>query len=577
MKKTIGTKINVMIIVLVIIFGVNIAVTGQSLSSIANNGEIITEKYLPIAMHDTILETAIERSQKYINIISMVEVKEIRESVSSGLSDDWEECQSELATIKAMVNELGHDELIQNFVSYEGYITELYDMMFSMNDMVNSGQADKVNQMLGSTFLQKVEDGVVFQANFIKALNSAVHESSTLFKELTEKSFLISGIMLIIFLISIIMVKLFVTTSISKPAQHAGRQISTIRQSIHDKKGDLTERIQVHSKDEIGLLVSGINEFLGQLQEIMNTINTGSVKIRLSMESVNGKITDSNDSVSSISSVLEELSAGMQSITATLIQLNENTKEIFEKVVHINEESNHGYQVVEEIRNCALDVKDKTEESRVTIEKLIFEKEKHLKRAITDSDQVGEISRLTYEIMDVSEKTNLLALNASIEAASAGEAGRGFAVIAEQIRALADNSQKTANNIQKISKNVIFSVNQLIDTSNELLVVINDSIMKDYKGFSEMAVRYYDDSETVNDIFERFNNNTSLLKATIGEVSKGIHNITEAVTESSKGITEVAESTNNLALSISDIQGEMHKNLEVSNILQSEVNKFQKM
>ena len=118
--------------------------------------------------------------------------------------------------------------------------------------------------------------------------------------------------------------------------------------------------------------------------------------------------------------------------------------------------------------------------------------------------------------------TNLLALNASIEANRAGEAGKGFAVVADEIRLLADRSRETANNIQAISMEVVESVEELSGNATHLLDFVNTKVMADYDTLELTGKEYSEASENVDEMMRNF-------KYAIDELMQSVRNVKEII------------------------------------------------
>ena len=113
-----------------------------------------------------------------------------------------------------------------------------------------------------------------------------------------------------------------------------------------------------------------------------------------------------------------------------------------------------------------------------------------MKQSVADSQSVDKINALTGDILSIAGQTNLLALNASIEAARAGDAGKGFSVVASEISQLSDSSRDTATNIQTINTLVIETVHELTDHANDLVNYIQETILPDYDSFVDAGMQY---------------------------------------------------------------------------------------
>lgn len=140
-----------------------------------------------------------------------------------------------------------------------------------------------------------------------------------------------------------------------------------------------------------------------------------------------------------------------------------------------------------------------------------------MEEALKRAENISRINDLADAILDISEQTNLLSLNAAIESARVGEAGNGFAIVANEIKKLAENSVHTVDEIQSITKDVISSVSELSDSSGQIIQVMDDTVIKDYGKLINTGEQYSKDAEFVNELMTNFSATSQELSAYIGD------------------------------------------------------------
>lgn len=377
--------------------------------------------------------------------------------------------------------------------------------------------------------------------------------------------------------IMVAIIFLMVQKTIVKPTKNANSTLSRIVENISSNKGDLTTRIPVSTKDEVGQLAMGINGFLEQLQGLIGKMKEESIRLMSSTEIVAEQVTGSNTSASNVSATMEQMSASIQEISSTIDQIAESSNHIFEQVKAINEKADNGVELVAGIKTRAQDMYGQTMKGKDDTNVTVSQIRETLENAVKESQSVEQINNLTNDILDIASQTNLLALNASIEAARAGEAGKGFAVVADEIRVLADSSRDTASNIQDISQIVNAAVEKLSGSAEQMLQFVNETVLTDYDGFVDIVKQYQTDAEEMNVIFQEFSQKTQEIATTMQRVNDGINNISTTVDESANGISEVAEDTTKLVGAMEQIKQETDKNKSISQELENQVSRFVKL
>ena len=374
-------------------------------------------------------------------------------------------------------------------------------------------------------------------------------------------------------IISVIAILACIIT-ITKPATETARDLDSVVDKLENNCGDLSERITVRTKDEIGRLVNGMNKFMDVLQRVIGDVVESSNGLRENFAVVEKSIGLVNDRSCDVSAVMQELSASMQEVSATLVTIDKNVKDVDDSVAEFAKSSENILAYSDDMQHRASELEKNAVESRQTTGEMIGEIIENLKKAIDNSKSVEQVEGLTNEILSISSQTNLLALNASIEAARAGEAGKGFAVVADEIRKLADSSRETANNIQNINETVISAVNELSKNSNRIVEYIDSNILPDYNNFVASGRKYSDDSIYINDEMNDFTERTRKLHKVINKLVESVSNITTVIEDSARGIGNAAQGTTSLAGEVQKIRSEMDVSMELVGVLEDNCNRF---
>jgi methyl-accepting chemotaxis protein len=572
MNKKIGVKIGGMLGILIIICLLSNIISIFSMRSMNKASQELSEKYVISVNAIANICIDIDKEQKFINLLtnasnsdmndSMVEkITELRESIKTQISD--------IDSINKTINDPTVTKLFSEFITaynnYEASAEEIlssYGKNQNISDNVNSNMISQINTMDESLSSMRVQYSTL-------AENAQAHQSERFevgYAAITLMTILGVSIALIIILTTMI--------TVVNPAKRAKLEIEHLVHDINNNKGDLTKRIHIKTKDEIGEIVKGVNNLIECLQEILKSIKLESEHLQGAVQQIESKVSESDANINDVSSTTEELAASMEEVTSTILQLNENASSILEAAEMMNERAVEGSTMAKNIKKSAETMNHNAENSKALTDKTVNEIYAGLQAALDNSKSVNKINELTGQILDISSQTNLLALNASIEAARAGEAGKGFAVVADEIRVLADNSRDTANNIQEISQMVISAVEQLTNNSETMVEFVSVNVLSDYEDFVKSTLEYKRDADNINSIINEFAISSGELKQTMQAMNDALDGIAVTVDESTQGVTNVANNANGLVQAMSTILDQLDNNRKIADRLKEETQRF---
>lgn len=355
------------------------------------------------------------------------------------------------------------------------------------------------------------------------------------------------------------------------------RSLNKVDRKIYDlvhNEGDLTQKLDIASGDELELIAGNVNTLLEYIRGIMLNISLNSSHLGASTGTIAESLSSAKDNISDISATMEEMSAAMEETSASLYQVNESVMHITESIGSIAAKSSSERDFAAKIMEKVQAIYETAQTDRTDAAQKAGEMSRNMNERIERSKAVEQIDTLTAEIINITDQTSLLALNASIEAARAGEAGRGFAVVASEIGSLADNSARAAEGIQKVSQEVIHAVNELAHESEQMIRFINETTMTGYERLLDNSQNYKNDvgrlSETMNDFADK----SMQLNDNIDSIKESVDAVNIAVEESAKGIVGVTEMASDMSASMESIKTEAEGNREIAGQLAAEVGKF---
>ncbi|MDF2610335.1 MAG: methyl-accepting chemotaxis protein [Lachnospiraceae bacterium] len=318
-------------------------------------------------------------------------------------------------------------------------------------------------------------------------------------------------------------------------------------------RGDLTVEISSSSNDELGKLISSLNEAQTNMKDIVvnviqqsEEVTASSEELSATLEEITGVFETINTNTNTITGGVLDIRTATEELTATIDQVNVG-------VTQLATASSEGNQEAVEIKTRAMNIKNQGNESRLLADQLYKEKQNNILDSIEKGKVVDEIALIANSIDEIAEQTNLLALNAAIEAARAGEHGKGFAVVAEEIRKLAEQSTGYVKNITTVVHNVQQAFSSLADNAKEILEFVDGRVKSDYNLLVDTGSNYEKDAVYVNGFSQDTASMAEELNASTEEISSVIQTIASNIEDTANSFEQIRDNMDQTTTAIEQI------------------------
>lgn len=419
------------------------------------------------------------------------------------------------------------------------------------------------------------EDYLIHKIDFLIKMRKSAMESALKSQTNAYNLAFLSSVIFVGIAVLMAALAMFVCSKgIIRPMRYISEKLETLISDIENNKGDLSNRLHISGKDEIGIIGKSMNSFIETLQNVMKRITESSVEMNDTVDEVGKDVTLSDADARDISVTMDKLSASMEDVSHSVEGISEHLLGIGNSVQELSTGSEDLLSYADKMEQTATNLKNNAIQTKNEAGDITMEIITKLQKAMDESKQVELIKDLTNDILSIASQTNLLALNASIEAARAGDAGKGFSVVASEISQLADTSHDTATNIQNINALILETVHELTENANNLVSYIQETILPDYDSFVDAGMQYSKDANHINQIVNTFHNMSDELQKQTDHVQEYAKSISNSVLESSDGIRSAALNTEKLSGQISNISTKILANKEVANSLSKEAERF---
>lgn len=376
-------------------------------------------------------------------------------------------------------------------------------------------------------------------------------------------SLLVGGIGIILGII----IPSFIARKLTKPLTQLVRYTETIAQ------GDLTQTVQVNSKDEIGRLAHSFEHMKNELSQMIQHVNlsadnvvNSSNELAYSAEQMSDVVNQSTIATQEVSATSDSLSiaanqnlTALEQITTGIQDIADSSSKVAEETADVSEAAEQGSRLINESMEGINAINDSVQASMEITQVL--------------HSRSNEVEKIIGMITDISDQINLLALNAAIEAARAGEAGKGFSVVASEVRNLAEQSAVSANQIRKL----IHDMQNDSRRSVEAMAKVNEDVERETVIVNEAGTSFGNIIEKIGQISE----DVQSVSATVQEISAGSEQILASTHDTVQSLAASSDNTQNIAASMEEQLASMEEMVAttealnaMANDLKEEIRKF---
>ena len=367
--------------------------------------------------------------------------------------------------------------------------------------------------------------------------NRRIETATVKVKETGDKVIIDSYSIIILNIIAVMTVITFVVYfTLNKFVLRPIHETNSLINNLSQGHGDLTIRLPVTNNDEIGLLRNSVNSFTSQLQEMVQDIKkqTDILNEQTAMLQNYSSIMSQESSTQRIET--SHVATAMTEMTATVQEVAMNAEQTAHAADEGKEQAIAGQSIVNETVKSIVLLSEEVDKVQAIISELVVA-----------SDQIGEVLDV---INSIAEQTNLLALNAAIEAARAGEQGRGFAVVADEVRTLASRThqstleiRETVDRVQSGTRNIVVAIEHEKDVTSESVIHANkagealNAIISVVSNITTMTTQIAVAAKEQSSTSEEINRNITNIDSTSERVAEG----TSRASEVSQNLLELSE------------------------------------
>lgn len=550
------------------IISIFIAVVGVigilSVSKINSNSNALYEKDFQVLKNlQDFNSNTLHSRLEILNLLNSKDFSKVSQTISN--IDGYRDKNNEILKIYEQ-SDMNEDE---NKI-YKEIKSDLTDYRNSSDKIISLASDGKYDEAMSvskesANIREKLTNNI---DKLVKITEQKASDKSLSNNKVNNKSFYIMVTTIILGFITAVLLGVIIATLISNNLK------KVLLYAQHLEEGDLTQEIEISSKDEIGSMARALNKANENIRRLISVIIDGSNDISSSGEELSATTHDVSSKMNDINESIEQISKGAQDLSAITEEVSASAEEIGATTNELANRANDAAVSVGEIKNRSLEIKRKASENIEQGNSIYEEKKANIIKAIEDGKVVNEVKLMANAIGDIASQTNLLALNAAIEAARAGENGKGFAVVADEVRKLAEQSSEAVSSIQGMVLQVQAAFENLSQSGEDILNYIAQNVKPSYELLMNTGIQYEKDAEFVNEMTEEFASSSNQINEVIEQINQAMQTVSATAEESGAGSEEVLNSISEITLAVSDIAKSSQSQAELSQKLNEVVLKF---
>ncbi len=338
--------------------------------------------------------------------------------------------------------------------------------------------------------------------------------------------------------------------------------------------GDLTKEIDIRTGDELEVIAGNMNMFIRQIRTLVEEVVQSADEIVSSGEKMNTTVSSNTRIMSGMNSELESISVNMQESARSSKELSQQLSESAEEIVAFAENVNQICTMIEKANESAQTSSATAVENQKNTLNSIHSMQTRMQKAEQDVEKITQVKQIAEEISNIASQTRILSINAQIEAARAGQAGAGFAIVATEVGTLSNEIDRAAAEINTINNEIISAVETLTTVLNEMITFVSTDVAKDYDSFAALGEEYGSTTSTIRTQMSAIGKQSASISRTISDINASVKEITHNVAVVSDSAGKLTKSTRQITESMDGMKSAAQHNSEHSRQLSSQVSKY---